>query len=153
MSAEFEILTQREHVIKRPDTYIGSVEVRSTEPRWVFDQESKRMVRRLVTYNPGLEQCAMELLTNATDRSQNSEFKLTKIDLTVTEDAIEVMNDGKGIPIVLDPKHNIYIPEMIFGNMLSGSNFKDNKKTTGGKNGIGAKAANIFSDEFTVITV
>ncbi len=26
-----------------------------------------------------------------------------------TEDSIEVMNDGKGIPIVLDPKHNIYI--------------------------------------------
>lgn len=150
--SEFEILTQREHVIKRPDTYIGSVDITS-EARWVFDLESKRMVRRIVTYNPGLEQCAMELLTNATDRSQSSEFKLTKIDLTVTEDTIEVMNDGRGIPIVLDPKHNIYIPEMIFGNMLSGSNFKDNKKTTGGKNGIGAKAANIFADEFTVITV
>ena len=53
--SEFEILTQREHVIKRPDTYIGSVDITS-EPRWVFDLESKRMVRRIVTYNPGLEQ-------------------------------------------------------------------------------------------------
>ena len=150
--SDFEILTQREHVIKRPDTYIGSVEI-TTEPRWVYDMDAKKMIRRISTYNPGLEQCVMELLTNATDRSQTSEFKLTKIDVTVTTDTIEITNDGKGIPIVLDPKHNIYIPEMIFGNMLSGSNFKDNKKTTGGKNGIGAKAANIFSDEFTIITV
>ncbi len=138
--------------MKRPDTYIGSVEV-TTETRWVFDFDTSCMVRRIVTYNPGLEQCAMELLTNATDRSQNPECKLTSIDVTVTEDAIEITNDGKGIPIVLDEKYGIYIPEMIFGNMLSGSNFKDNKKTTGGKNGIGAKAANIFADEFTVITV
>jgi DNA topoisomerase-2 len=74
--------------------------------------------------------------------------------VTVTQTEIIVTNDGKGIPIELDPKHNIYIPEMIFGNMLSGSNFEDGKgRTTGGKNGIGAKAANIFSDKFTVTAV
>jgi DNA topoisomerase-2 len=96
----------------------------------------------------------MELLTNATDRAQNPAFGLSKIDVTVTQTEIIVTNDGKGIPIELDPKHNIYIPEMIFGNMLSGSNFEDGKgRTTGGKNGIGAKAANIFSDKFTVTAV
>jgi len=48
-------------------------------------------------------------------------------------------------------EHNIYIPELIFGHLLTGSNFDDDeKKTTGGRNGYGAKLANIFSTSFTV---
>jgi DNA topoisomerase-2 len=43
---------------------------------------------------------------------------------------------------------------MIFGEMLTGANFDDTvKKVTGGRNGLGAKLANIFSKEFTVETV
>ena len=42
-------------------------------------------------------------------------------------------------------------PQMIFGHLLTGSNFDDDeKKTTGGRNGFGAKHANIFSTSFTV---
>lgn len=34
----------------------------------------------------------------------------------------------------------MYVPELIFGNLLTGSNFDDDqKKTTGGRNGFGAK--------------
>jgi DNA topoisomerase-2 len=50
-------------------------------------------------------------------------------------------------------KENIYIPEMIFGHLLTGSNYDDNEqKTTGGRNGYGAKLCNIFSTEFTIET-
>jgi hypothetical protein len=40
-------LTQLEHVLKRPDTYIGSVEP-VTQPMWVYDQELEKMVYRCV---------------------------------------------------------------------------------------------------------
>jgi DNA topoisomerase II len=47
----------------------------------------------------------------------------------------------------------MYIPEMIFGHLLTGSNYDDEQaKTTGGRNGYGAKLCNIFSTEFTVET-
>lgn len=47
----------------------------------------------------------------------------------------------------------IYIPEMIFGHLLTSSNYNDlEAKTTGGRNGYGAKLCNIFSTEFTVET-
>ncbi|GMG55993.1 unnamed protein product [Ambrosiozyma monospora] len=47
----------------------------------------------------------------------------------------------------------MYIPEMIFGNLLTSSNYDDDeKKVTGGRNGYGAKLCNIFSTEFTVKT-
>jgi DNA topoisomerase II len=50
-------------------------------------------------------------------------------------------------------KEKIYIPEMIFGHLLTGSNYDDEKaKVTGGRNGYGAKLCNIFSTEFTIET-
>jgi DNA topoisomerase-2 len=42
---------------------------------------------------------------------------------------------------------------MIFGHLLTGSNYDDEQqKTTGGRNGYGAKLCNIFSSEFTLET-
>ena len=50
-------------------------------------------------------------------------------------------------------KEGIYIPELIFGNLLTSSNYDDDeKKVVGGRNGFGAKLCNIFSTEFTVET-
>ena len=47
----------------------------------------------------------------------------------------------------------MYVPELIFGHLLTSSNYNDNeKKVTGGRNGYGAKLANIFSQEFIVET-
>jgi DNA topoisomerase-2 len=45
-------------------------------------------------------------------------------------------------------------PELIFGNLLTSSNYNDNeKKITGGRNGFGAKLANIYSTRFEIETV
>ena len=65
---------------------------------------------------------------------------------------ISVFNNGdNGIPVEIHKEHGIYIPSMIFGEMLTGSNFDDTeKRTTGGRNGYGAKLANIFSKKFIV---
>lgn len=60
--------------------------------------------------------------------------------IDVENGSISVWNDGKGIPIQMHKEHHMYVPELIFGNLLTGSNFDDNeKKTTGGRNGFGAK--------------
>ena len=45
------------------------------------------------------------------------------------------------------------MPELIFGHLLTGSNFDDDeKRRLVGGNGYGAKLANIFSTSFTVET-
>lgn len=47
----------------------------------------------------------------------------------------------------------MYVPELIFGHLLTSSNYNDDqKKVVGGRNGFGAKLANIFSSEFTIET-
>lgn len=44
--------SQLEHILLRPDTYIGSVE-RATETMWVYDKSKECMVQRELTYVPG----------------------------------------------------------------------------------------------------
>ncbi|KAJ8565606.1 hypothetical protein K7X08_008182 [Anisodus acutangulus] len=50
-------------------------------------------------------------------------------------------------------EEGVYVPELIFGHLLTSSNYDDaEKKTTGGRNGYGAKLTNIFSTEFVIET-
>ena len=65
------------------------------------------------------------------------------------EGYVSVFNNGKGIPVEMHKEYNIYVPELIFGHLLTGSNYNDDeKKVVGGRNGYGAKLANIFSKKF-----
>lgn len=45
--------SQLEHILLRPDTYIGSVE-HTKETMWVFDQENNKMVQKELTFVPGM---------------------------------------------------------------------------------------------------
>lgn len=76
-----------------------------------------------------------------------------KVNIDVDEGTISVYNNGRGIPIEIHSKEKMYIPELIFGHLLSSSNYDDDeKKLTGGRNGYGAKLANIYSQEFMIDT-
>lgn len=74
--------------------------------------------------------------------------------VTIDENTISVKNDGSGISVTMHDTEHVYIPELIFTELLTGQNYEeDEEKTVGGQNGMGAKLANIFSTEFTVETV
>ena len=76
-----------------------------------------------------------------------------KVDIDVETTCIKILNTGRGLPIEIHKEHGIYIPEMVFGHLLTSDNYNDGeKKVTGGRNGYGAKLANIFSTKFTVVT-
>ena len=66
---------------------------------------------------------------------------------------ISIWNNGKGIPVVEHKTEKMFVPTMIFGHLLTSSNFNDEeKKVTGGRNGYGAKLCNVFSLRFEVET-
>lgn len=83
----------------------------------------------------------------------DSNMDTLKVTIDVSTGSISVYNNGRGIPIEIHSTEKLYIPELIFGHLLSSSNYDDDeKKLTGGRNGYGAKLANIYSHEFTVDT-
>jgi len=146
-------MEQIEHILKRPDSYVGSCE-RLKEEMLVFDVISKRLVTREIEYTPALYKIFDEILVNATDHKQRCK-NMKKISVTIDPDRneISVYNDGKGIPIRQHKTWGTYVIEGIFGHLLCGSNFNDNEaKTTGGRNGYGAKLTNVYSKRFEVET-
>lgn len=58
--------TQLEHILLRPDTYIGSTEA-ARQPMWVWDSVDCGMVMREVSYVPGFYKIFDEILVNAAD--------------------------------------------------------------------------------------
>jgi DNA topoisomerase-2 len=144
--------TQLEHILLRPDTYIGSVE-RLVENAFVHDPSARRIVRREVTYTPGFYKIFDEIVVNAADNKQRDPDGMDRLDIDVCLDRgdISVTNNGRTVPVVMHKEHGCYVPTLIFGHLLTGSNFDDDeRKTTGGRNGYGAKLANIFSVSFEV---
>lgn len=151
---EYKKLSHREHILELPDTYVGSVATQE-EWRWVLGEDGK-MAYKKIHFNPGFYKLFDELVVNARDarvRSSTTANPIKHIHVTVKEVEgqveISVENDGDGIPIQEHSEHKVWVPELIFGHLLTSGNYdKTEEKIVGGKNGYGAKLVNVFSHEF-----
>ncbi len=108
-----------------------------------------------IRYCPALYKIFDEILVNAADHMQrDSTCDEIKVEMDTNTGRISVENNGSGVPVQMHEEQKIYIPELIFGNLLAGDNFNDDKqRVTGGRNGYGAKLTNIFSSRFELETV
>lgn len=154
------------HIRALPDTYIGSIE-KTQLATYLWNADEKKFTEETISYVPGFYKIFDEVLVNAVDQVARliSEVKSGKADvrpvknIRVNVDAktgwITVTNDGDGIDVEKHTKYNdIWVPEMIFGELLTSSNYdQGEERLWGGKNGYGAKLANIFSREFIIETI
>ena len=118
---------------------------------------------RSLKFCPGFLKIFDEILVNALDHKVRQAgrlvagtecFPVKHIDISYTSHKITVRNDGDGIPVEKHDETGVWAPELIFGHLLTSSNYdKEEEKTVGGKNGYGAKLTNIFSREFTIDTI
>lgn len=143
--------SQLEHILLRPDTYVGSLE-RDKKMFWVLNAEESEFVEKELDFVPGLYKIFDEIIVNAADNySRSKDMSYIRVDIDQKKGMLSVKNNGKGIPVEIHKDEKVYVPVLIFGSLLTGSNFNDNeKKVTGGRNGYGAKLANIFSTLFIV---
>lgn len=148
LTQKYKKLTDREHILQAPDTYIGSIEEDETV-NWTFKND--KMKFKKYKWIPGLYKCFDEGIVNARDhyiRQMNSNAPVKLIDVTIDEETgvISIMNDGRGIDVAMHEEHNLWIPEMIFGHLRTSTNYdKNEKKIVGGKNGFGFKLVLIYS--------
>ncbi len=159
-TSKYQVLSDIEHVLKRPGMYIGSNQLISQE-MYIMDDNDK-IVKRDINYVPGLETIYEEVLLNAFDQTtrEGTDCNEIHVDINKETGTISIYNNGNGIEIskqevMINNKSNLlYIPEIIFGMLRSGSNYDDTEeRTTGGTNGLGSKVANIYSKSFIVETV
>lgn len=148
----FKKLTEVEHVLKRPGRYIGVTDPKPIET-WTIKDETVDW--REVTYSPAFLKLFDEIISNSADFSKTAEGKhVNKIEVTVdTAKGSIMVYDNGGIPVVKHSEYDQYVPDMIFGELRSGSNFDDEEDSvTTGQNGEGSTLTNIFSTEFIVDT-
>lgn len=155
IAAKYKKLTDHEHVLKKPGMYIGGTDT-VTIPMWIFDDDTQLFKKKDIQYIPGLYKIFDEIIVNARDHIIRNPKTCTEIKITIDQKdgIISVTNDGPGIEIQIHPIENVYIPEMILGQLRTSSNYDDDeKRIVGGTNGYGAKLVNIFSEEFKIETV
>ena len=160
MTQEYEKKELRQHIYDTPDTYVGGIES-ILQNNFVLNEN--KINSKEINVIPALLNVFNEILVNARDQivrlnqmyeKDKTIQKVSYLKINITDKNITVTNDGQGISCKLHQKEKIHIPQLIFGELLTSSNYKkDEKKIVGGKNGYGAKLVNIFSDKFTLTTV
>lgn len=151
-----------EHIMLRPDMYIGSTTVKKTT-EYVAEKvvvenspTTYKINKKEIAISSGIVRVFIEAISNAVDnveRSKNTKTKCTKIKVNIDKETglTSVWNDGDIIPIEINDENQCYNHSLIFGHLLTGSNYDDTEdRFTSGKNGLGVKLLNVFSKHFSV---
>jgi len=147
----YSMLTLLEQILKIPDTYISSVD-RVPRVDNVYDINMKKISPKTISVPLGLERLFLEIISNAGDnvhRSRQSGVEPYKIEVSMDKNTITIKNYGLAIPPAIHPIHQIYVPEMVFGHLLTSGNYNE-QRTGAGRNGYGAKLTNIYSVYFAI---
>jgi len=144
----YQQLSDIEHVLLRPGMYLGDM---SLTKRQVVVYYQNKLFNSEVIHPPALAQLFLEGIGNAADnvwKSRKYNLDPKTIDIFINHEMVSIRNYGRAIPVEKN-EQGIWVPQMIFGNLRSGSNYNDDEKRYFiGMNGMGIKLANIFSKEF-----
>ena len=170
---KYQKMTDLEHILKKPDTYIGTIEpaetmeyVMDVAPHPPADAATATdavapalLTRRNITTIPGLYKLFDEGMVNMRDHvvrqaqavadGKPDALPVTtlEVEIDLADGTIHMTNDGNGIDVAQHPEHKLWIPEMIFGHLRTSTNYDEGKKEkiVGGKNGFGFKLVLIWS--------
>lgn len=162
---KYQKMTDKEHILKKPDTYIGSIQ-NSENITYIFNPTTESIQLSTIHYIPGLYKLFDEGIVNARDHvvrqahavndNKPDSLPVTYIEIDISDDGvISITNDGNGIDVAQHPEYKMWIPEMIFGHLRTSTNYDENKKEkiVGGKNGFGFKLVLIWSSWGSIETV
>ncbi len=155
---KYQKMTDQEHILKKPDTYIGTIEPAETM-EYVMDVAPPPatataadatatataapvalLTRRNITTIPGLYKLFDEGMVNMRDHvvrqaqavadGKPDALPVTtlEVEIDLTDGTIHMTNDGNGIDVAQHPEHKLWIPEMIFGHLRTSTNYDEGKK-------------------------
>ena len=149
---KYKSMDEISHILMRSGMYVGSTKYE--EKDWfIYNNKTGKFEMKIINYIPAMLKVVDEVISNSCDERRRSDnMGLTELYVKINKDNGEIIvKDNGGIPIVKHKEAGIYIPEFIFGQLRTSSNYDDNEdRNVIGTNGIGVKIANIFSSEFEV---
>jgi len=142
---------QRTHVYNCPNMYIGS-DVKVPRKEYLYDFDTNKMFTTMIDFVPGCEHLFLEVLMNSSDniiKSRKDHVSFYNVKVQMDNQYVSVKNYGIPIDVIYHSKYDLYIPELLFGNLLTSVNYETEREGAG-VNGIGIKAVNIFSTVFQI---
>lgn len=149
---KYTSMSERQHILERSGMYIGSIKEEERQI-FVYDSEENKMTMKDIVYSPAMLKLFDEILSNSCDEFRRKDnMGLTTIDILINkiDNSITIQDNG-GIPIVKHKEAKVYVPEFIFGQLRTSSNYDDTEdRNVIGTNGLGSVLSNIFSKKFIV---
>ena len=134
------------HILHRPDTYVGSTRFRKIEEYISSASNNFKITKKEIESSPAILRIFIEPLSNAIDnvaRSKKTKTPCTtiKVNIDMKSGETTVWNDGEVIAIEEDEDEDCYNHSLIFGQLLTSSNYNDEEEryNISGRNGLGVK--------------
>lgn len=153
-SNKIEVLTDIEHVLKRPSMYIGST-VLERIPTPIYVEEHKKIIGDYIEIVPGILKIIDEVLSNSIDEAIRTNYKFANkisIDINHKTGEVKIIDNGRGISH--EKEETTGLPQAVaaFTKLKAGSNFNESENTKMGMYGVGSTLTNIFSKSFKTKT-
>jgi DNA topoisomerase-2 len=162
LASKYQQKTEIQHILDRPNVYIGSIQA-TEEEMWVVSASPPSLEKKPLEYIPALYKLFDEGIVNCRDhviRMRDCPLPDKKlvsyIDVSVdaATGTITMVNDGDGLDVAVHPDTGLWIPEMIFGHLRTSTNYAaDETSFVGGQNGLGFKLVLIWSTAGSIETV
>ena len=121
-----QVLEGLEAVRKRPGMYIGS------------------------NGSPGLMHCLWEIIDNSVDEAVGGDGSRIEI-ILYPDGSVEVRDQGRGIPVDIEPRTGLSGVEVVFTKLHAGGKFGGGSyAASGGLHGVGASVVNALSERLDV---
>jgi len=149
---KYKSMDEISHILMRSGMYVGSNKYE--EKDWfIYNNKTGKFEMKIVNYIPAMLKVVDEVISNSADEFRRKDnMGLTELYVKIDKNIGEIIvRDNGGIPIVKHKEAGVYIPEFIFGQLRTSSNYDDTEdRNVIGTNGIGVKIANIFSINFEI---
>ena len=150
---KYKSLTEVEHILHRSGMWIGSINKEEIQT-FVYDSDSDKMHIQNIIYIPAVLKLIDEIISNSVDeyrRTTNMGIDTITVEINKKTGLVTIHDNG-GIPIVIHKDAGIYLPEFLFGQLRTSSNYNDNddSKNGVGTNGVGSSLVNCWSSKFEI---
>lgn len=147
----FKSMSERDHILNRPGMWVGSIKYEESQ-QFIYDIDEAKMKIADVAYIPAMLKLVDEVISNSCDEfRRKGNMGLTKIKVTINSNGYITIRDNGGIPIVKHKEAGVYLPEFLFGQLRSSSNYDDTEeRDVVGTNGVGSALTNVWSKQYEI---